>query len=621
MSKMIDHELSPEKVKKMSDYELELLSYEIRDFLIENISKTGGHLASNLGVVELTIAIHRVFDMPRDKVIWDVGHQAYVHKILTGRANQFDSLRKTDGLSGFPKRSESIYDCYDSGHSSSSISAAYGMATARDLHGENYEVLAVIGDGALTGGMAYEALNNAGASETKMIVILNDNQMSISKNTGCITKHLSKLRTSKGYLNFKKKLKTTLKNIPNVGESIYKGAENLRDSLKYALVDGGAIFEELGFTYLGPINGNHLAETIEALQLAKRAEGPVLVHMTTQKGKGYRSAELHPQEFHGISPCDETANNPLEKWYSEVLGDTLCELAAQDHHIAAISAAMVHGTGLSEFSKRFPERMFDVGIAEEHAVAFAAGLALAGYKPVVAIYSTFLQRAYDQIMIDVCMQNLPVVFAVDRAGNVGNDGETHHGIFDLSYLSSMPNMTVLAPADEREFREMISYALSLNKPCAIRYPRSKASTIQALQGSFNGRSRILLQGCDGVIIAAGKMTKTALSVSASLKKQGIEIGVINAGIIKPLDAELLLAAAEKTKKVITIEDHVITGGLGASVSLLFTDHFKNGETMPQLLRIGWPDRFIEHGNIEDLFDRYSLSEERITERICEFIEK
>ncbi len=621
MSKMIDHELSPEKVKKMSDYELELLSYEIRDFLIENISKTGGHLASNLGVVELTIAIHRVFDMPRDKVIWDVGHQAYVHKILTGRANQFDSLRKTDGLSGFPKRSESIYDCYDSGHSSSSISAAYGMATARDLHGENYEVLAVIGDGALTGGMAYEALNNAGASETKMIVILNDNQMSISKNTGGITKHLSKLRTSKGYLNFKKKLKTTLKNIPNVGESIYKGAENLRDSLKYALVDGGAIFEELGFTYLGPINGNHLAETIEALQLAKRAEGPVLVHMTTQKGKGYRSAELHPQEFHGISPCDETANNPLEKWYSEVLGDTLCELAAQDHRIAAISAAMVHGTGLSEFSKRFPERMFDVGIAEEHAVAFAAGLALAGYKPVVAIYSTFLQRAYDQIMIDVCMQNLPVVFAVDRAGNVGNDGETHHGIFDLSYLSSMPNMTVLAPADEREFREMISYALSLNKPCAIRYPRSKASTIQALQGSFNGRSRILLQGCDGVIIAAGKMTKTALSVSASLKKQGIEIGVINAGIIKPLDAELLLAAAEKTKKVITIEDHVITGGLGASVSLLFTDHFKNGETMPQLLRIGWPDRFIEHGNIEDLFDRYSLSEERITERICEFIEK
>ena len=620
MTKQISKDLMPERIREMSMPELELLSYEIRDFLIENVSKTGGHLASNLGVVELTLALHRDFDTPRHKIIWDVGHQAYVHKILTGRAEEFSKLRKTDGLSGFPKRSESIYDCYDSGHSSSSISAAYGMAAARDLSGEDYEVIAVIGDGALTGGMAYEALNNAGASSSKLIVLLNDNQMSISRNTGGITRHLSKLRTSKEYLNFKKKLKKTLRKIPSIGERIYRGAESLRDSLKYALVDGGAIFEELGFTYLGPVDGNRLEDAIEALQLAKRAEGPVLVHMTTRKGKGYRSAELYPQRFHGVSPFDQMTGKPYnaaKHSYSDLLGRELCELAEKDSRIAAISAAMTDGTGLADFAQRFPDRMFDVGIAEEHAVSFAAGLALSGFRPVAAIYSTFLQRAYDQVLIDVCMQNLPVVFAVDRAGIVGNDGETHHGIFDLCYFSAMPNLTVLAPSDEKEFREMLRFALAQSGPVAIRYPRAEAKTLPEIPGEFNGKSRLLREGKDCLILAVGRMTESALLASSALSAEGYDIGVADVGIVKPLDMDFLKQHALKAGKIVTLEDNAAEGGFGSSVAAALA----KWEDMPPVLRIGWPQQFIEQGDVEDLFDRYGLTPSKITERVREFIER
>ena len=619
MSKMIDKELTPDKIKAMSLSDLELLSYEIRDFLIENIAKTGGHLASNLGVVELTIALHKVFDLPRDKLIWDVGHQAYVHKILTGRAQMFGGLRQTGGISGFPKRDESEYDFYDSGHSSSSISAAYGMASARDLEGDSYEVVAVIGDGALTGGMAYEALNNAGASNSKMIVVLNDNQMSISQNTGGITKHLSKLRTSKGYLNFKKHLKTTLKNIPNVGESIYRGAESLRDSLKYALVDGGAIFEELGFTYLGPINGNNLEETIEALTMAKRAEGPVLVHVTTVKGKGYKNAETHPNIFHGVGPFDQSTGKPFafqEKTFAQVFGDKMCCIADENEKVVAISAAMIDGTGLDKFARRFPTRMFDVGIAEEHAVAFAAGLALSGYRPVVAIYSTFLQRAYDQVMIDICMQKLPVIFAVDRAGNVGNDGETHHGMFDISYLSAMPGMTVLAPADGAELAQMLDYALTLEGPCAIRYPRGNAGNI-ASGGWFTGRSRIVKQGKDCEIWAVGNMRERALAAAEILEKKGYRIGVVSVSVIKPLDTDTIEGSADRTKKAVTIEDGALRGGFGEMLAAYFADKSER----PEVLALGWPDKFVEHGNTEDLYERYGFSAESIAERIREFIER
>lgn len=624
MTKMINENLSPEAIKNMSLKEMELLSYEIRDFLIENVSKTGGHLASNLGIVELTIALHRVFDTPSDKIVWDVGHQAYVHKIITGRADKFITLRQTDGLSGFPKRKESEHDTFDSGHSSNSVSAALGMAIARDLEGEKNEVIAVIGDGALTGGMAFEALNNAGDSESKLIVVLNDNEMSISSNTGGITKHLSKLRTSKGYLDFKKRLKNTLKNIPSVGDSLYRGVESLRDTLKFALVDEGAIFESLGFTYLGPIDGHNIEETVEALNLAKRAEGPVLLHVTTKKGKGYKNAEMHPDLFHGIGVFDQTTGVPEKKsskTYSDVFGEELCKLASENDKIVGISAAMIDGTGLAEFEKRFPDRMFDVGIAEQHAVTFAAGLALSGFRPVVAVYSTFLQRGYDQIMVDVCLQNLPVIFAVDRAGVVGNDGETHHGIFDISYFYSMPNLTVLAPADGSELKAMMKYALSLDGPCAIRYPRGNADNFESDDAlgtdCFDAKSAVIKEGADCEIWAVGKMVKIALEVSEKLKSKGYDIGVVNAKILKPLDEDAIAASASRTKRIVTLEDNVLTGGFGHECAALLKE--KNQSV--QMLCLGWPDKFIEHGNTEDLFERYGLSSEKIAERISGFIER
>ena len=463
----IEEGILPANLKEMTNEELEELCSELREIIISTVSTNGGHLASNLGIVELTVALHKVFDAPKDKIVWDVGHQAYVHKLLTGRGSEFISLRQKDGISGFPKRSESVYDTYDSDHSSNSVSAALGMAVARDLDHKDYAVAAVIGDGAMTGGMAFEAINNAGVMDTPLVIILNDNAMSISKNHGGMSQHLARLRASESYKGFKRGLKKGLGKIPVIGTGLYKGLSAIRDFVKYMVVPG-VLFEEMGFKYLGPVDGHNLKDLTEVFESAKNMKCPVIVHCITQKGKGYKLSENNPDRYHGIGPFDTSTGIPFskkeEKTYSEVFGSKLAAMASIDESIVAVSAAMVDGTGLSTFARAFPDRIFDVGIAEEHAVSFAAGMALNGKRPVVAIYSTFLQRAYDQILIDVCMQNLPVVFCVDRAGIVGEDGETHHGIFDLSYMMHMPNMTVLAPSDSFEMRSMMDYALSLDGP-------------------------------------------------------------------------------------------------------------------------------------------------------------
>jgi 1-deoxy-D-xylulose-5-phosphate synthase len=612
----------PEDLKTMSERDLELLTYEIRDFLIEKVSKNGGHLASNLGVVELTIALHKVFDSPMDKMVWDVGHQSYVHKILTGRAACFDGLRCLNGISGFPKREESVHDMFDTGHSSNSISAAMGYAAARDLDGDDYSVIAVIGDGALTGGMAYEALNNAGSSQSKMIVILNDNEMSIDKNIGGISQHLSKLRASQAYLDFKKQLKKTLRGIPGVGEGLQRGIEHIRDSVKYAIVPG-AIFEQLGFKYYGPVDGHNVHDLIEVLSFAKMLEGPVLIHAITKKGKGYRNAENNPGKFHGIGAFDPTTGNLLSLSqnlsYSQIFGNKLVQLAGDEPKIVAVSAAMIDATGLGKFAQKYPDRIFDAGIAEAHAVTFAAGLAASGYRPVVAIYSTFLQRAYDQILIDVCMQNLPVVFAIDRAGNVGADGETHHGVFDLSYLSHMPNLTVLAPKDGKELADMLEYAMTLEGPCAIRYPKGDAVDCQdeISYPVIDGTAERLRNGNDVEIFAVGKMVSIGVEACRKLRSRGIEAGLINVRFVKPFDKAAVLSAADKAKKIVTLEDNVLEGGYGAMVNGLLAEE---GKSEVKVLNIGWPDKFIEQGSTTELFEKYGLDPESIAERVCGFLE-
>jgi len=614
----------PEALKAMDVKQLELLSYEIREYLLDTISKTGGHLASNLGVVELTLALHKVFDSPKDKIIFDVGHQSYVHKMLTGRKEDLKTIRMMDGLSGFPKRSESEHDMFDSGHSSTSISAAAGYAAARDLKGEDHAVIAVIGDGALTGGVAYEALNCAGHSESPMIVILNDNEMSIGKNVGGMSDHLKNLRTSTKYLDFKKKMKTTLKNIPKIGEELYTSVEHLRDSLKYAIVDG-AIFEEMGFKYFGPIDGHNLHDLIEILTLVKTMDQPVLVHVVTKKGKGYRNAEQNPGKFHGISPFDITTGKVLKEAtypsYSKIFGTKMLDLADKDPRVVSISAAMVEATGLEAMSKKYPKRTFDVGIAEQHAVSFAAGLALDGMKPVVAIYSTFLQRAFDEILIDVCMQNLPVIFAIDRAGNVGNDGETHHGHFDLSYLSLMPNMTVLAPKDGQELEDMMEYALTLDGPCAIRFPRGEAEPVE-IEPDYSRslafkEPQILRSGNDVAILACGKMTLEALKAAQILEEQGIQAAVINARFVKPLNEEIYTLWLSDGIPVVTAEDNTEVGGYGSLVNDILT---KNGMNNP-FLKIAWPDEFVRHGSTAQLMKKYKIDAQGIAERVEDFLGK
>lgn len=614
----------PQDLKTMSREELELLPYAIRNFLVENVSRTGGHLASNLGVVELTIALHKVFDSPSDKIIWDVGHQSYVHKILTGRAGQFESLRQFNGLSGFPKEKESPHDAYDTGHSSTSISAAAGMAGAREIRNEHYEVVAVIGDGSLTGGMAYEALNNIGASKSKVIVILNDNGMSISKNIGGISTHLGNLRTSKGYLSAKKFIKNTVGSIGSIGNAIAGGLAGFKNDIKYSILEkGGVLFEELGFTYFGPVDGHNIADLINVMNRAKSLDEPVLIHVITKKGKGYKNAEKDPGKFHGIGPFNPETGALLKNTtgisYSEIMGNHLVELAGEDENIVAITAAMGDATGLGPFKKEFPHRFFDVGIAEQHAVTFAAGLAKCGIKPVCAIYSSFLQRAYDQIMEDVCMQELPVVFAIDRAGIVGADGETHHGIYDLSYLMTMPEMTVLTPHDCIGLEKAIDYALSLGKPAAIRYPRGEAvdSALCIDDKKFMSTHkpsvtnvRITL-GNDVDVWACGKMFDTGSELVEILNNKGISAGLVDVEVVKPID---ISPFNKDCKLIVTLEDNDVYSGFGMHLGSII----KNENI--RILNFGWPDKFIEQGTYDELAYKYGLMPQQIAERICEYIE-
>ena len=609
----------PKDLKDMTENELSLLSCEIREFLISSIARTGGHLASNLGIVELTIALHKVFNLPGDKVVWDVGHQSYVHKILTGRAGGFHTLRKRGGLSGFPKQAESPSDIYNSGHSSTSISAAMGLASARDIMGEKHEVVAVIGDGAMTGGLAYEGLNNAGTKKTHMIVILNDNEMSISENIGSISLHLGKLRASQAYQDIKKSLKKKIVAIPAVGETLYRGLDHMKDMMRYAVI-AESIFEDLGFSYYGPVDGNNIREMIEILERAKTIEGPVLIHAVTVKGKGYRNAEMNPGKFHGIAPFEPETGKVLvkkeETSCSVRCGEKLLDLAAADKRVVAITAAMKEGVGLTRFAEIFENRFYDTGIAEAHAVTFAAGLAIGGMRPFVCIYSTFLQRAYDQIAMDVAMQKLPVVFMIDRAGNVGADGETHHGVFDLSYLAHIPGMTILAPADGTELQAMMDYALQAEKPVAIRFPKGDRSLTGAAPVPLvEGKSRLLRAGGDLQIWAVGNMTIPALAAAECLEKKGISAAVIDARFVKPFDTEALQVAGAQGVPILTLEDNVITGGFGQRVSVFLAHAGYRNRT----LNLGWPDQFIEHGDIEQLFSCYGLSSEAIAaqaEALC-----
>ena len=609
--------LLTEDVKHMDTRSLELLAVEIREKLLEDVSRTGGHLASNLGVVELTIAIHRVFDVFRDRIVWDVGHQTYVHKMLTGRWDAMETLRQLDGISGFPKRMESRADAFDAGHSGSSVSAAFGYATARDLKGEDYACVAVIGDGALNCGVSYEALNSAGASRTPLVVILNDNEMSIGSNVGGVARHLQQLRTSGRYLELKKDIKHATRNMPRV----QRGLTAARDALKHTVVHGGMI-EQMGFKYYGPVDGHDIDALTEVLEAAKQQYRPVFIHVITKKGKGFVPAEKNPSKFHGIGPFDPStaisAPDEPSGSYSDVFGAALAEEAAADDRVVAITAAMMDATGLSVMKERFPERVFDAGIAEQHAVSFAAGLALGGLKPVVAIYSTFLQRAYDQILTEVCLQNLPVVFALDRSGVTGRDGETHQGSFDISYLSSMPNMTVLAPKDGPELVAMLQYALNVNGPVAIRYPRGKASDLSeyALPAGVS-RPQQMKEGRYMCILAAGSSVADAMEASDLLEERGIHCAVYNLRVLKPLDEAFLEKIFRQYRHVITMEDGDVCEGVGTRIAALAAE--KNAECRIKVM--GWPDRFIEHGSTEELKERYGLDPQSVAETAVSWLEE
>lgn len=620
MSSVLDKINSPDHLRILTNEALKKLCCEIREFLITNVSKTGGHLASNLGVVELTIALHMVYDSPKDKIIWDVGHQSYVHKILTGRKDQFDKLRKLNGLSGFPKREESPHDIFNTGHSSTSISAALGIAKARDILKEDYSVVAVIGDGALTGGMAYEALNDAGRSLNNFTVILNDNEMSISKNVGAMSKYLSKIRLEPAYTKAKEEIDELIHKIPRIGESVAKTINKAKNTIKYAL-SAGAIFEELGFNYLGPIDGHNLDELTNVLRKAKDLKGPNLIHVITQKGKGYNHAENNPSAFHGVSPfCIETGevinSNTKPPDFSQIFGEALVKLAETNNNIVAVTAAMPEGTGLTKFGETYPNRFFDVGIAEQHAVTFCAGLATNGLTPVIAVYSSFLQRAYDQVIHDVALQNLHVVFCIDRAGIVGNDGETHQGIYDLSYLTHIPNMTILAPKDFEDLKSMLDFAINkYNGPIAIRYPRGSMKTLVSKDSNIEyGKSEVLVNGNNATLLACGSMLKTVIEVSDRLKEHGITCDVINARFIKPLDMETIVESISKTKNLYTFEDNTIVGGFGSYVlnelNILGINDIK-------VKSFGFPDEFIKQGSKDEIFIKYGLDTDTLSQKIIE----
>ncbi|MCG8542019.1 MAG: 1-deoxy-D-xylulose-5-phosphate synthase [Clostridia bacterium] len=618
MDKLIDNINSPKDLKKLNYDELVKLSKEIRKLLLDSVSKTGGHLASNLGIVELTVAIHKVFNSPKDKIIWDVGHQSYVHKIITGRRDDFNTLRQFQGLSGFPKCNESVHDPFETGHSSTSISAGLGMVMARDLKGDNHSVLSVIGDGALTGGMAFEALNHAGHSGKDFIVILNDNEMSISENVGGLSKYLNRLRIDPVYFKVKDDVEQILSKIPAIGKSVVKTANKAKDTIKYFLVPG-MLFEELGFTYIGPVDGHDIKELIEVLKGAKRVKGPVLLHTITTKGKGYRFSEKYPDKFHGIGPFNLKTGKKLNTskglTYSQIFSKSLLEIAEEKSEVVAITAAMPSGTGLYEFAEKYPERFFDVGIAEQHGVTLAAGLAASGLRPVFAVYSTFLQRGYDQILHDVCLQNLPVVFCIDRAGIVGQDGETHHGVFDISYLSNIPNLKLASPKDGNELRAMIKYAFSQKSPIAIRYPKGVSRELDMknnIDDIYGERAEVILKGKDICIIAIGKMVETALDLAKRLKEDGIESTVINGRFVKPLDEETILSSIKDINSLITLEDNVKIGGFGSQIlDMLNRNNIKN----KNVKIFAFPDKFIEHGDSKQLFKHYNLDSEGIYKQV------
>lgn len=610
---------SPADLKKLDLPKLQQLADEIRSELISITSQNGGHLAPNLGVVELTLALHYIYSSPVDKIIWDVGHQSYVHKLLTGRLEEFPTLRQYEGLAGFPKRNESPHDIFDAGHSSTSISAALGFAKARDLKGEKYGVVAVIGDGAMTGGMAFEALNHAGHLGTNITVILNDNEMSIAQNVGAMSAYLNRVRTDPFYTKRKEDVEYLLKKIPAIGSTMVKVADRLKDSLKFLLVPG-MLFEELGFKYFGPVNGHDLNALKTVLNNAKSLNKPVLVHVITQKGKGYLPAEQNPDKFHGIGAFDvqtgkvrKSKNIPT---YTQVFSDTLIKLGEINSKILGITAAMGQGTGISNFENKFPKRSFDVGIAEQHAVTMAAALALDGFKPVVAMYSTFLQRAYDQVVHDVALQNAPVIFALDRAGLVGEDGPTHHGVFDISFLRHIPNMVIMAPKDENELQHMLYTASLHNGPSSLRYPRGSGLGVP-LDAKFNqlsiGQAEIIQEGKDLTLLAIGNMVKVATDTAEILaKEKGISCTVINARFIKPLDKETILECLNKTKGLVTLEEHALEGGFGSAVlELLEKENISN----KKVLRIGLEDKFATHGKVDILRDIYGLTSTKVVEKI------
>ena len=622
-TKLLDTINSPADVKALTEEQLVQLAGEIRQLIIEVTSKNGGHLAPNLGVVELSLALHKVFSTPKDKIVYDVGHQAYIHKIVTGRRDMFHTLRQYGGLSGFPKRSESEHDAFGVGHSSTSISAALGMAVARDVKGEDYDVVAVIGDGSMTGGMAFEALNNAGDLRKRMIVVLNDNEMSISKNVGAMSEYLYQLRTGETYNRIKHDLEGWLGNV-DFGGDVLKVLRRIKGSVKNLMLPT-CIFEELGFTYLGPIDGHDIHSLIEVLEAAKNLDEPVLIHVITKKGKGYAPAEESPNKFHGTGPFEvatgkKIANPNAPITYTEVFGNTVIELAKEDENIVAITAAMPDGTGLTPFSKEFPKRFFDVGIAEQHAVTAAAGMAAAGLNPVVAIYSTFMQRAYDSVMHDICMQNLHVSLCLDRAGLVGDDGFTHHGVFDYAYLRSMPNMTVMAPKDEDELRHMLKTAVGMNGPVAVRYPRGSGVGV-ALSDSLNvlpiGKAEVLREGSDVSLWAIGTMVESAEKLAEKLAEQGINAGVVNMRFAKPIDKELLLAHAEKYKNIVTLEEGCLRGGVGSAV-LEVLNEARLLDTC-KVLNFGIPDEFILHGDKQRLFQDIGLDVETMAGKVTAFV--
>jgi 1-deoxy-D-xylulose-5-phosphate synthase len=619
---LLDRINSPSDLKSLTEKELILLADELREKIIASVSRTGGHLASSLGVVELTIALHYVFDTPKDSLIWDVGHQSYAHKILTGRRDNFHTLRRNGGISGFPRREESPYDTFDTGHSGTSISVAAGIAEAKCLKKADHKAIAVIGDGSMTAGMALEGLNQAGHLRKDLIIILNDNEMSISPNVGALANYFSRIMTGQFITRFKNQMKSFLKTIPGIGESIYHIAKQAEEYFKGFLAPG-IFFEELGFKYVGPIQGHQLNHLIETLKNVKRLPGPILVHVVTTKGKGYPPAEKDPTLFHGVEPFDIQTGKIIAKketpTYTQIFSDTIIKLASENKKIIAITAAMLQGTGLDKFSQKFPDRFYDVGIAEQHGITFAAGLALEGFIPVVAIYSTFLQRAYDQIVLDICLQKLPVVLAIDRGGIVGSDGPTHQGVFDFSYLRHIPNIVVMAPKDENELRHMLKTAVECRSPVSIRYPRGEGYNVKLdsdLKLLDIGKGETITPGKDVVIFAIGSTVYPAIDAAKNLRKEGIEATVVNSRFVKPLDSELICSLADKIGNIVTVEENVLPGGFGSAILELLEENNLIGVNFK---RVGIPDEFIEHGLQESLRRKYGLNSKGITQAVLKLL--